>query len=119
MSGKLLRWVSLFEIWYNSLSYAESHGGGPGSSAGSASWASAGAVGAPSASEAGREQQAVSYFESQGWSHAQASGIVANLMTESSLSPTAVGDGGSAYGLGQWRPDRQQSAAASALGVPA
>ena len=101
-------------VSYNSLSYAESHGGiilrAPGGAAGgSAPAGGAGAVGAPAASTAGREQQAVSYFESQGWSHAQAAGIVANLTTESRLSPSAVGDGGSAYGLGQWHPDRQQT----------
>lgn len=54
-----------------------------------------------------KQDQAVSYFESRGWTHAQAAGIVANLTQESQLSPSAVGDGGAAYGLAQWHPDRQ------------
>ena len=53
------------------------------------------------------QADAVRYFESQGWSNAQASGIVANLVKESDLSPTARGDGGRAYGIAQWHPDRQ------------
>ncbi len=52
-------------------------------------------------------KRAVAYFETQGWSHEQAAGIAANLKTESSFRPDAVGDSGHAYGLGQWHPDRQ------------
>ena len=95
-------------VGYNALSYAQSHGGiilrAPG---GAAPAAPAAATPPSSTAAGGREQQAVSYFESQGWSHAQAAGIVANLETESRLDPGAVGDGGSAYGLAQWHPDRQ------------
>ena len=47
------------------------------------------------------------YFESKGWSPAQAAGIVANLQTESKMNPAAVGDKGAAYGIAQWHPDRQ------------
>lgn len=43
----------------------------------------------------------------KGWSRAQASGIAANLKQESSYNPGAVGDGGKAYGVAQWHPDRQ------------
>jgi len=50
---------------------------------------------------------AVKFFENKGWTHAQAVGIVANLKAESGLNPTSVGDHGSAYGIGQWHPDRQ------------
>ena len=63
--------------------------------------------GAPQLGSGSRAEQAVRYFESQGWSHAQAAGIAANLQTESGFNPGAVGDGGSAYGIGQWHPDRQ------------
>lgn len=55
---------------------------------------------------------AVAYFVSVGWSPAQAAGIVANLYAESRLRPDAVGDGGKAYGVAQWHPDRQQRFAA-------
>lgn len=56
--------------------------------------------------------QAVAYFVSVGWSPAQAAGLVANLWAESRLRPDAVGDGGAAYGIAQWHPDRQQRFAA-------
>lgn len=52
-------------------------------------------------------RQALDYLVSRGWSRAQAAGIVANLQTESSLNPAAVGDSGHAYGIAQWHPDRQ------------
>ena len=100
-------------VGYNSLSYAASHGGlilrAPGGQATAPTSATggAGSVGAPGATVSARTQQAVSYFESQGWSHAQAAGIAANLQTESSLNVGARGDGGQAYGLAQWHPDRQ------------
>lgn len=55
----------------------------------------------------GKEKGVIAFFESQGWSHAQASGIAANLVSESRLDPNARGDGGRAYGIGQWHEDRQ------------
>jgi hypothetical protein len=55
----------------------------------------------------GAQAEAMKYFMSQGWTKAQAAGIVANLRTESSLNAGAVGDNGAAYGLGQWHGDRQ------------
>jgi hypothetical protein len=60
-----------------------------------------------------RTQEAMNYFQSQGWTHAQAAGIVANLQRESGLYPGAQGDFNSsthsyeAYGLGQWHANRQ------------
>lgn len=51
--------------------------------------------------------QAMAYFMKQGWSKEQASGIVANLMAESKMNPGVIGDGGAAYGIAQWHPDRQ------------
>ena len=52
---------------------------------------------------------AMKFFQSKGWTQAQAAGIVGNLQAESgiNLKTTAVGDGGSAYGIAQWHPDRQ------------
>ena len=47
------------------------------------------------------------YFMSQGWSAPQSAGIVGNLFGESGLNAGAIGDGGAAYGIAQWHPDRQ------------
>lgn len=52
--------------------------------------------------------QAKEQLLKMGWSPAQTNGILANLMTESGLDPTAEGDNGLAYGLAQWHPDRQE-----------
>ena len=50
---------------------------------------------------------AMNYFRALGWTPAQAAGIVANLNAESGMSASAVGDGGKAFGVAQWHPDRQ------------
>jgi len=50
---------------------------------------------------------ALDYFIGMGWSPPQAAGIVANLVAESRLIPSATGDSGLAYGIAQWHPDRQ------------
>ena len=74
---------------------------------------SAGAGGVAAASSGGATptgtpiKQALDYFRSKGWSGAQAAGIVANLQSESAMKPGAIGDGGKAFGLAQWHPDRQ------------
>lgn len=52
-------------------------------------------------------QQAMDYFMSQGWTREQAAGIVANLEAESGFDHSIVGDGGKAFGIAQWHPDRQ------------
>ncbi len=57
--------------------------------------------------QSNRTQEAMDYFVGQGWTRAQAAGIVANLQAESAMKPDAVGDGGRAYGIAQWHPDRQ------------
>jgi LysM repeat protein len=77
--------------------------GGPGPTAGAAP------VATPTAPTANgdRTREAMDYFVGQGWTRQQAAGIVANLQTESGLQPNARGDGGLAYGIGQWHPDRQ------------
>lgn len=53
--------------------------------------------------------KALEFFKQKGWSPEQAAGLVGNLQAESSkdLNPSAVGDGGMAYGIAQWHPDRQ------------
>lgn len=63
----------------------------------------------PPAPTVGTVQAAMNFFTQQGWTAAQAAGIVANLQAESDLRPDAVGDGGRAYGVAQWHPDRQAS----------
>lgn len=47
------------------------------------------------------------YFQDRGMSPAEAAGLSANIMGESSGRRDAVGDNGQAYGLLQWHPDRQ------------
>ena len=54
-----------------------------------------------------RSRQALDYFTAQGWTRQQAAGIVANLVAESNLQSTAVGDAGHAAGIAQWHADRQ------------
>lgn len=105
-------------ITHGSLSWALDHGatilrapagvaGGDPTERPGAAAPAGGAAPTGTGSVAQRQVEAVRYFESRGWSHAQAAGIVANLTRESQLSPTARGDGGLAYGLAQWHPDRQ------------
>lgn len=59
--------------------------------------------------ETGSAKEAIQFFISKGWTPAQAAGIVGNLQAESgaNLKTNAVGDGGKAYGIAQWHPDRQ------------
>jgi hypothetical protein len=47
-------------------------------------------------------------LQGNGWGKNQAAGIAANLFAESKFDPTAVGDNGHAYGIGQWHEDRQK-----------
>jgi hypothetical protein len=54
-----------------------------------------------------RMESSVKFFEHKGWTRDQAEGIVANLKAESDLKDDAKGDGGKAYGVAQWHPDRQ------------
>ena len=49
----------------------------------------------------------VDYFMAKGWTQEQAEGIAANIEHESAFKANASGDGGQAYGLAQWHPDRQ------------
>lgn len=87
---------------------AAAAGGGAGAGAGGAgSGASAATGGATPTSTP--IKQAFDYFRSKGWSEAAAAGIVANLQSESGsrLRIDAIGDGGKAFGIAQWHPDRQ------------
>lgn len=54
-----------------------------------------------------KASQAIDFFVSKGYSADEAKAITANLQGESSFDEKAVGDGGKAYGLAQWHPDRQ------------
>lgn len=49
----------------------------------------------------------VDFFMKKGWSREQAEGWAANIEQESGFKANAEGDGGRAYGLAQWHPDRQ------------
>ena len=53
---------------------------------------------------------AVKFFISKGWTPEQAAGIVGNLQAEATanLRTDLTGDGGKAYGVAQWHPDRQK-----------
>lgn len=57
--------------------------------------------------QGGSEGSIIDYFMSMGWTREQAAGIAANLSRESKFNHKAIGDGGAAYGVGQWHPDRQ------------
>ena len=50
---------------------------------------------------------AMEFFMGKGMTKNQAAGIVGNLIPESNLRTDAVGDHGTAYGVAQWRGDRQ------------
>jgi hypothetical protein len=53
---------------------------------------------------------ALDYFVQQGWTPAQAAGLVANLQAESgkNLNPAALNPKEQAYGIAQWRGSRQR-----------
>lgn len=69
----------------------------------------------PGPAATGDAATAMKFFESKGWSKAQAAGIVGNLKVESgNFSPAVIsgqrrGDGGRAVGVAQWHPARQQT----------
>ena len=54
-----------------------------------------------------KKRQAMNFFTENGYTKEQAAGIIGNLIAESNLNPFAVGDGGKAFGIAQWHPDRQ------------
>ncbi len=91
-------------------------GGVPGAVAGAVA---GGALGDKASTPEGRKAlaealkgtagQAMAFFQRAGWTAAQAAGIVANIHRESGFKAGAVGDSGSAFGLGQWHKDRQDA----------
>ncbi len=104
-------------ITHNNLSYALSHGGvilrAPASAGGGTSTSSTTQTGAANPSGNGTHQQridqAMRYFESEGWTKAQAAGIVANLDAESGMEAGIQQHGGGpGYGLAQWEGPRQR-----------
>lgn len=80
---------------------------GAGGGRGFVNPANAASGGSLSAGDPGTVNAAMKFFMDKGWSREQAAGIVANLVAESGMRPGAVGDGGAAYGIAQWHPDRQ------------
>jgi hypothetical protein len=61
-------------------------------------------------SESGSAKEAMKFFQDKGWTKEQSAGIVANLMAESSVNMKTddYNPGEQAYGIAQWRPDRQE-----------
>lgn len=57
--------------------------------------------------ESVKHDELVQKLMAKGWSEEQARGIAANIMAESGGRTDIPGDGGQAYGLAQWHPDRQ------------
>lgn len=78
-----------------------------------------GGFGGQGVGESGSSSEAMSFFQSKGWTKEQSAGIVGNLQTESgkNLRTNAVGDNGQAYGIAQWHPDRQRKFQ-EVMGVP-
>jgi hypothetical protein len=107
----------IYQLWqeWTSVEEAEQAGVGDADIAREINQPDATAVAGPSLaadrvvsrSETGRPEEAQAFFESKGWSPEQAAGIVGNLVVESGLRTDIVGDGGRAYGIAQWHPDRQ------------
>ena len=53
---------------------------------------------------------AIAFYKSKGFSDTGAAYMVGNLLQESGLNPSAVGDNGKAFGLAQWRVDQASGA---------
>ena len=53
-----------------------------------------------------RIKQGMEFLTGQGFTRAQASGILGNLQAESSFNTTALGDNGTSYGIAQWHKGR-------------
>jgi len=104
--------ISNPDLIYSGQSLAIPSGGGNAGGTGAVQEPSGVDTAAPG-SQQDRINQAMGYFESQGWSHAQAAGIVGNLQAESGVDPNRAQDGGGpGYGLAQWEGPRQADFAA-------
>ena len=70
----------------------------------------------PTVKQAHKAEIAYKYYINEGWTPEQASGIVGSLVTESGnfsedvISGKRLGDGGKAFGIAQWHPNRQAKA---------
>ena len=103
-------------ITHNSLNYATSHGGvilrapgGTNNGTAAANGTTGPSGAAPTGTHQQRIDQAMQYFQGQGWSTAQAAGIVANLDAESGMEAgIRQHGGGPGYGLAQWEGPRQR-----------
>lgn len=104
------------KVSYNNLSWALQHGAkilrAPASAQpkpeATGGTQGTGNVGQPAATRQGRIDQAMNYFMGQGWTRAQAAGIVANLDAESGMEANIRQHGGGpGYGLAQWEGPRQ------------
>lgn len=62
----------------------------------------------PLKSKSALQDQVMDSLLAKGWTRAQAAGIAGNLLQESTFNASAIGDGGSAYGVAQWHGDRQK-----------
>ena len=65
--------------------------------------------GKPATGLAGNAGKAFTFFKERGFTEEQAAGIVGNLQAESgiNINPAAIGDGGKAWGIAQWHPERR------------
>lgn len=97
------------DVIYPGQSLSIPSGGRSGGSGGSQGvQGPSGVSGATPNSLQGRINEAMGFFESQGWTRAQAAGIVGNLQAESGVDPNrAQNGGGPGYGLAQWEAPRQ------------
>jgi LysM repeat protein len=107
------------KVTTGNLSWALSHGAkilhAPSSVTAPIQASGTAGIGTPSGTRQGRIDQAMTYFQAQGWTRAQAAGIVANLDAESRMEPNIRQTGGGpGYGLGQWEGPRQADFAAFA-----
>ena len=86
------------------------HANGPANTSGTGNTQAASATGgATPNTQQGRINEAMGFFESKGWTRAQAAGIVGNLQAESGVNPNRGQDGGGpGYGLAQWEGPRQR-----------
>lgn len=65
--------------------------------------------GGAGSSLSGNAKESLDFWLSQGYTRAQAAGLVANEQRESGFNPNAVGDNGTARGSFQWHADRRRS----------
>jgi hypothetical protein len=74
------------------------------------------AEGKPTVKQVHKAEIAYKFYINEGWTPEQASGIVGSLITESGnfnedvISGKKLGDGGKAFGIAQWHPNRQAKA---------